>query len=80
MAYWQFSSSDKERAMKRMTLELAEPGVGDECGRSWLRRGEAAVAKYKVMSQNRGIGDWPSESGGLRHGHAVATMAVRGKA
>jgi len=55
MTHRQFSSSDKERAMKRMILELAEPGAGEECGWSWLRKRESAVVNYKVMSQNRGI-------------------------
>lgn len=65
MTYWQFSSSDKERAMKRMILELAEPGEGEECGWSWLRKRESAVANYKVMSQNRGIDRLNQEASGM---------------
>jgi len=65
MTHWQFSSSVKERAKKRMVLELAEPGAGEECGWSWLRKRESAVANYKVMSQNRGIDRLNQEASGI---------------
>jgi len=65
MTHWQFSSSDKERAMKRMILQLAEPGAGEECGWSCLRKRESVVANYKVMSQKRGIDRLNQEASGM---------------
>jgi hypothetical protein len=65
MTHCQFSGSDRERAMKRLILELAVPGAGEECGWSWLRKRESAVANYKVMSQNRGIDRLNQEASGM---------------